>query len=305
MKKHHANICNIAFSDGESCKMLEGIRKCDNINQLIDVCELFEWFYDERNEIAILRCKPCFNLHLIAKPTLSSVTPFRAQSLLNTNLQNGSYASGFLYKKEKSQLMITGKNIFWSRQKRAIIEHLSLLGDGSIKHKKAMDVFNKNKAEKAKQIKVISNVFRGAITTLKLGSAATHFETIMSLLACCGAQIGNIGHSRKNFNDILYCLENVINKRANQWLCSPLKSTGIPPHFWATIDKGTPSRITNQAVLIVDRDDDGKPCPIPVAAPEIYNELDDATYGNLAVQMVDAIRNNVSPEILSRYVFNT
>lgn len=107
----------------------------------------------------------------------------------------------------------------------------------------------------------------------------------------------NIGHSRKNFNNILYCLENSINKHVAEWLDTPLPSTGLPPHFWSTVDKATPSRATNQAVVIVARDAECNVCPIPVAAPE---ECEAASYDELGTQMIEAIRENYSPEILSR-----
>ncbi len=57
----------------------------------------------------------------------------------------------------------------------------------------------------------------------------------------------------KMFNDILYCLEKIVNCRMVAWLNKPLPLTTFPPHFWATVDKGTPSRTTNQVTLIVAR----------------------------------------------------
>ncbi len=67
-----------------------------------------------------------------------------------------------------------------------------------------------------------------------------------------------------------------------------------------TIDKATPSRATNQAVLIVARDENGIPCPIPVAAPQVYNEFREASYDTLAHQLLKAISDNFSPEVLQR-----
>ena len=64
-----------------------------------------------------------------------------------------------------------------------------------------------------KKASAACNIFRAAISDLKLGAAAIHFETLVSLLACCSVDVGNIGHSRKNFNTILYCLEKTVNRR--------------------------------------------------------------------------------------------
>ena len=123
------------------------------------------------------------------------------------------------------------------------------------------------------------------------------------MLNCCGAETGNTGHSRINFNHILYCLEKSINKHADSWLETPLPSTGLPPHFWSTVDKATLSRATNQAVVLVARDSEGKVYPIPVAAPEIYTKCKAATYDEFGSEMVGAIKENFSPEIFSRYPF--
>jgi hypothetical protein len=98
----------------------------------------------------------------------------------------------------------------------------------------------------------------------------------------------------------MYCLEKVIDEKIRAWLATPLPSTQLPPHFWATTDKATPSRTTNQAVLIVARDSSGTPCPIPVAAPAIYDDFKEDTYDSLARQLLDAISEHFSPEILSR-----
>ena len=103
----------------------------------------------------------------------------------------------------------------------------------------------------AKRNQITKNIFRVAIIDLKLGVASKHFETLLSLLACCDSHIWNIGHSRKNIDSIIYCIEKVVNGKTAEWLSMPLPSTCLPPHYWATVDKGTSSRITSQAVLIV------------------------------------------------------
>jgi hypothetical protein len=64
---------------------------------------------------------------------------------------------------------------------------------------------------------VTSNIFRAAITDLKLGAAARHFETLITFLACCSVDVGNIGHGRNKFNEVLYCLEKIVNRRINTW----------------------------------------------------------------------------------------
>ena len=85
------------------------------------------------------------------------------------------------------------------------------MGEGSTVHQKAMKVYQQEMKILKKKTSATSNIFRAVITDLKLGAAATHFETLISFLACYCVDVGAIGHSRNNFNDILYCLEKTVN----------------------------------------------------------------------------------------------
>ena len=163
-----------------------------------------------------------------------------------------------------------------------------------------MEIYKQRKVLEEKQVTNTSNIFRAAIVDIKMGAAGKHLETLISFLACCSANVGTIGPGRNNFNDILSCLEITVNTRMKKWLMQPLTSTLLPPHFWATVDKATPSRTTNQAVLIVARDNKGTPCPIPVAAPVIYNEFQAATYEKLADILLQAIEDNFAKDVTTR-----
>ena len=174
------------------------------------------------------------------------------------------------------------------------------MGEGSTVHQKAMKAYQQEMKILKKTTSATSNIFRAVITDLKLGAAARHFETLISFLACCCVDVGAIGQSRNNFNDILYCLEKTVNGRINVWLNQPLPSTQLLPHIWATVDKGTPSRATNQAILVVARDETGVPCPIPVASPGVYSEVEQASYDVLAELLIKSIENHFSKEVLSR-----
>ena len=105
-----------------------------------------------------------------------------------------------------------------------------------------------------------------------------------------------LDHSHKSFNAILHCLEKTLNRRINTWLNQPLLSTLLPPHIWATVDKATPSR-TNQAVLVIARNETGVPCPIPIAASIVCTDF---SYDLLATQLLEAIENNFSKDMVSR-----
>ena len=206
------------------------------------------------------------------------------------------------YTKEKSRNMLLSGNNTWYHAKSLMIDHICLIGKGSVKHQDAQPIYEKLEIQQKKERSDIGNIFHAAITTLKLGLVGTHFETLLSMLNCCGAQIGNTGHSCINFNHILHFLEKSINN-VNSWLETPLPSAGLPPHFWSTVDKAAPSRTTNQAVALVARYSEGNICLIPVTAPEIYTKCEAATYDELGCQMVEAIKENFSPGIFSRYPF--
>lgn len=71
-----------ACEDSEVGTSVQEIRKANNIIELNNTTQLFEWYYDEITECAILRCLPCFELHVFSRPTLRPLTLFRAQQLL-------------------------------------------------------------------------------------------------------------------------------------------------------------------------------------------------------------------------------
>ena len=208
--KQHATLERLVFEDNDARTAVLAMREAKNIYELTDASELLEFFYDEDCETAVLRCLPCFKVYLAAKPTLSGLTPFQAQRIVNSS-SNGTLGTGILLKKETTRLLINGQNQTWYRQKKSCIDHLCLVGDGSKVHKNSMEAYQREMEMTKRKASATSNIFRAAIADLKLGAAATHFETLVSLLACCSVDVGNIGHSRKNFNDILYCLEKTVN----------------------------------------------------------------------------------------------
>ena len=93
-----------------------------------------------------------------------------------------------------------------------------------------------------------------------------------------------------------------MNSRVSSWLKTPLPSTLLSPHYWATVDKGTPSRTTNQAILIVARDENGTPCPIPVDSPKVYTNVSSGSYSSLAEMVINSITNNFGASVLSELV---
>jgi hypothetical protein len=117
--------------------------------------------------------------------------------------------TGLFLKDETTQKLIEGHNKTFFRQKNICINHLCLVGDESKTHNKAMELYKREAKLMEKKTAAVSNIFRTAIVDLKLGAAAKNFEALLSFLACCGVDIGDIRHGRNLFNDILYCLEKI------------------------------------------------------------------------------------------------
>ena len=134
----------------------------------------------------------CLKLHEISKPQISTLTPLQAQHILNSS-SSGILATGIFFTKDQIRELITGKNQYWYKQKNSCIDHLCLIGHGSKTQKQALNEFKKECEKELRQKQITKNIFRVAITDLKLGAASKHFQTLLSLLACCDTDIGNIG----------------------------------------------------------------------------------------------------------------
>ena len=56
---------------------------------------------------------------------------------------------------------------------------------------------------------------------------------------------------RNQFPDIIKAAYIHVLNQTSLYLRKPLDSTGLPPHFAIAIDKSTPHRDTNQAIMII------------------------------------------------------
>ena len=82
-------------------------------------------------------------------------------------------------------------------------------------------------------------------------------------------------HFRNQFPDIVKAAYIYILKQTALYLHKPLESTGLPPHFSVAIDKSTPHRDTNQAIMIILQVD-GRRVAMPIDAPIVYGYEEDA-----------------------------
>ena len=297
--KHHRAITEIAFEDKELRKVVTAMRGAKNIHELVEANDLLQFFYNDDAGTAILRCSVCFEYHCLNKVHFKGMTPFKAAQKLCDG--PGTLATGLFVSPQVSKLIIEGHNATWSNKKKLCTDHFTLLGKGTSTHWKAMKEYQKVQKHHSREVQAAMNIFRAAIIDVKMGAAGSHLETLLSLLSLCGVDVGDIGHSRKHFPAIVKSIERAVDERCATWLNTPLPSTGLPPHIWVTMDKATPSRTTNQALLLVGRDKQGTPCPFPVDAPKVYDEsFEAASYDRMADLVTTSLATKYSKRILNR-----
>ena len=111
-----------------------------------------------------------------------------------------------------------------------------------------------------------------------------------------GSDVGEVGHSRKQFSAILRAAEVWCDKQVAEFLSSPLPSTKLPPHYYATCDKSTPNRVSNQAILLCPFVD-GHRQAIAVSSQEVYketdNDIDDDVSGAHAPELAKTLFDEV------------
>ena len=137
MTSCHNKMENV-LNDRNQAKTLERVKKVENINEIMEATDLIEWFYDESSKCGALRSKLCFELPEISKPHIFTLTPLRAQRILNSS-SSGTLATGIFFTKDQTRELITGKNQYWYKQKNSCIDHLCLIGHGSKTHKQSYE----------------------------------------------------------------------------------------------------------------------------------------------------------------------
>ena len=187
-----------------------------------------------------------------------------------------------------------GKGDNWHRLKSRVLQHMICATDGQT-HFKALALLNKDATLK-KHYEAAETLLKCAVKTK---SAALHFESQVAFAFSVGGQVGQCGHSRNLFSDNLLA---AIKQQTKKTLTTSLASTGLPPHFYMTVDKATINKRSNQAVLICSILD-GKRVPIVVAAPKVYTGKADGSVegGSLphsATQALEIMENVYDKDVV-------
>ena len=95
------------------------------------------------------------------------------------------------------------------------------------------------------------------------------------------------------FPAIIHAAYRYVLEKTAFHLKNKLPCTGFPPHFGVAIDKSTPHRDTNQALLLI-LPSEGKRVAMPVDAPLVYalsesNTLEGGAHIDLATQIVEVL----------------
>ena len=100
------------------------------------------------------------------------------------------------------------------------------------------------------------------------------------------------------FPDIVKTAYEYVILQTKKFLQQPLLSTGLRPHISVAVDKSTPHRDTNHAILVLLRVN-GKRVALPLDAPLVYsisgetNEIKGGSGHDLAKQVVTVLRNKL------------
>ena len=116
----------------------------------------------------------------------------------SSSTYNRAWGQGNKYGVDKTKKLVSGKNQEWYSLKNNLIEHMSCssIRSGGQFHATALQFMLKEKQKMAKQMSTTVNIVSAGIEVCKMKAAALHFESILSFLAFCQTDVGNIGHSR-------------------------------------------------------------------------------------------------------------
>ena len=254
--------------------------KANNLIDFLDEQPEFKLSLEENSWI--LQCSSCAEF-------LSSPVAFLSSFRRPSGKPTGSLATGLYLFEEVYQQLIAGKCDKWYHQKGAMIKHLS-----SKTHVNATDHMKSVKEGRSREIVVVKNQLRAAIGIVKTKSAAIQYEERIAELQAAGADVGDFGHSRKLFPEMILAVCHYIDQKTSSFLATPLPNTGMPPHFYVTADKSTNHRTTNQVTVI---------CPVVngtrqgiiLNAREVYTNSDGTggTGDALAKSIFTDLKNHV------------
>ena len=150
---------------------------------------------------------------------------------------------------------------------------LSHVMDSTHTHVNAILYARELKAVESRQQPVVCNQLRTAIGMVQAKAAVVHYEDRIAKLHEAGADVGDFGHSRILFPQMISVACSFIDKETRAFLTKNLPNTGLPPHYYVMADKSTNHRVSNQVTMICPVVH-GKRCPIPLGMKPVYTSSD-------------------------------
>lgn len=241
----------------------------------------------EKDGLKILKCKMCAEYL-----DTSSCSREKSQGdRLPTGSTKGSLCHGLCLEDADYNSYISGKNMKWYRFKKTLVDHMT--GKTSKTHLDAVRHHHLQEPLRKREILVVKNQLRAAITVVKTKSAALHYENNIAQLFAAGADVGDYGHSRHMFVPMLKAACAYIDKEVAKFMSTPLPNTGMPPHFYVTGDKSTNHRVTNQVTLICPVVE-GRRQAIALNAHRVYQNSDGSggTGPELAAKLINDVKSH-------------
>jgi len=265
------------------------LRLCNNLVDLQNLTS--DLIIEENEDCYVIYCQVCNNF--VNVPQHDRPTDF----VVPKGGPQGCLSRGLKISKSKFEQLKNGKCQEWHNFKFNCKAHF-FENTSSSCHQVAVRYFEKSPIASPT---VLVNHIKAAVTLIKSKAANRCFEEQLCTLKVCGAAVGDFGFSRKNLNDIMQCLNVVLNDKFETFVKTNLKSTLMKPHLFLTADKSTKHRQTTQ-IIMLSCVVDGVRQAFPIDLIPVYDNCDGtgATMPDLATRSIESIKAilNLSEEDL-------
>ena len=188
---------------------------------------------DQSTETVIVYCKVCVESEKLSKAVVGDIGVFLYDTSVGVEFAEGEVMS--------SKFRNTKKNIKRHLQRDVHVNNL----------KSQEEKQQKDAAYAAKNIVVGMAIGRTCYYLYSKGRPFADFESLLFLQELNGINIGNINHGQDFARNFLPHVAEVVSKRINQFISSPLQQTGHRPPLNVSADKATYKHRTRQFVSAV------------------------------------------------------
>ena len=255
---------------------------CENLPEFLKVEKDYELVSE--GDVHVIRCKLCFMY--LGDPVASSSLKRKPTALPGNSLATGLSVSDEDYKR-----YCVGSCQPWYRLKKRLLLHIM---ESPETHINAVLYARDLKTVEARQTTVVRNQLRTAIGIVQAKAAAVHYENRIAELHRAGADVGDFGHSRILFPQMIAVACCYVDRETQAFLSKSLPNTGLPPHYYVTADKSTNHRISNQVTMICPVVD-GKRRPIPLGMKSVYESSDGC--GGKGGELADGIYKHLKDHV--------